>query len=210
MKLSVEELQSKWIDVCIEKGYTFDAFSLSNALPLIYDGDQHIVLSNQTLELQLLNPSHVQEVYVTEQELKRLWSERSLSLLSKSISQFNIADALLLIDDEEDMSLLEDPSQNPTESSLPRKVGRSSDIEEAEVYITESVILSLSSRLSIDVLLKELRRLWEEREGVKWGLPSEGFDIHSALLLADTEDEDDSTEYVSAAMLHALSEVKNE
>ena len=140
MKLSVEELQSKWIDVCIEKGYTFDAFSLPNALPLIYDADQHIVLSNQTLELQLLNPSNVHEIYVTEQELKRLWSERSLHLLSKSISEFNIADALLLIDDEEDVSLLEDVSQKPT-APLSRKGERKSDIDDAEIYITESVIL---------------------------------------------------------------------
>ena len=42
---------------------------------------------------------------------------------------------------------------------------------------------------------------------MKWGLPSEGFDIHSALLLADTEDEEDLTEYVTAGMVPALPEV---
>ena len=204
MKLSVEELQSKWIDVCIEKGYAFDAFSLPNALPLIYGGDQHVVLSNQTLELQILNPTHVQEIYVTEQELRRLWSERSLHLLSKSISQFNIADALLLIDDEEDLSLLEDVSQKPSESLTKKSVR---DIDDAEVYITESVIISLFSFICFIWLIKELRRLWEERQDVKWGMPSENFDIHSALLLADTEDEEDATEYVRAAMLPALPEV---
>ena len=140
MTMSVEELQSKWIDVCIEKGLTLDAFSLSNALPLIFHGDQHIVLSNQTLELQSLNPSHVNEVYITEQELRRLWTERSLGLLGKPISKFDISEALLLVEDDEDKSLLEESSSS---THLEMKEMQSVvDVETAEIFITETVLIS--------------------------------------------------------------------
>lgn len=56
--------------------------------------------------------------------------------------------------------------------------------------------------------IQELQRLWDERQDVRWGLPSKTFDLQSALLLADMEDEDDELEYVKAATLYALPEVR--
>ena len=56
--------------------------------------------------------------------------------------------------------------------------------------------------------MKELRRLWDRRAEVPWGLPAKEFDERLALLLIqdddDDEEEEGNIEYVTAAYQNHL------
>jgi hypothetical protein len=55
-----------------------------------------------------------------------------------------------------------------------------------------------------------LKRLWEERAKVPWGMPNKEYNIQDALmLLNDDEDDDDDTEYVSALFSDPEEDEKN-
>jgi hypothetical protein len=145
VKMSVEELQSKWIDLCIEtsRPYDMSSFSIGAALPLIYSEDVHVELVNKTLDAinSLTSTNGQDDIYITQQELIRLWNEASLLPMGKQIGSFTIQEALLLLDLEEDMAILSgsdmmDVGEGSKSSQLEMK--RASDAE-PELYITAAV-----------------------------------------------------------------------
>ena len=119
----------------------------------------------------------VEEIYVAEKELKRLWLQASDTAMGKSMDKYNTEEALLLIADAEvDIMLDEDDDdEHMPPASMDKNKG---DIEESEIYVSST----------------ELERIWNERSKIKFGMPgAEYSDLH-ALLLLDSEDADDVAE----------------
>jgi hypothetical protein len=135
MIMSVEELQSKWIDVCIERSSTpqeMNAFTIMKALPLILQEDMHVVLVNKTLEA--INQQSVEDIYVTEQELQRIWVETSSLPFGKPIHLYNTKDALLLLV-EDDLSAMDDDAVENVSMSTTQSDDKEVDI----IYVTDTV-----------------------------------------------------------------------
>lgn len=182
--VSVDDLQARWIDVCIERGEAFDMrlFSLARCLPLAFRRDAHVVVVNKTAELKGARQQQQmqsEELFVTEQELRRLWSA------ARDGDAFDVREALLLLLDEEDRDFLDFRSAlDERAPSLRPVLGAGQALD--TVVVSEA----------------ELRRVWAERAQVRWGMPGDAFDARSALLLLDEEDDDElDEEFVSAAAL---------
>lgn len=122
-----------------------NAFSLFAALPLIYREDVQVALSNTTLQIQSQSSD---EIYITEQELKRIWSEKSQLPFGKAITKFDLKEALLLVEDEEDVQFFQADDGNVLETSIvPVRSSQVSlatdvDLDDAEIYVVEEVLTS--------------------------------------------------------------------
>ena len=113
--------------------------------------------------------------YITEQELRRIWSEASDTAMGKPLSSFSVEEALLLLPDKEaDDLMFHDEGQ-----SLAADAAALLENEGTELYVTD----------------QELEAVWNSRGEVQWGMPDgkekAGFDPKLALLLLDAEDEDE-------------------
>ena len=123
--MSMEELQAKWIDICIEQSrpQDMDAFSLLNVLPLVVKEHEFIVLVNKSAEaIEKTTAADASSIiFITDQELQRLWEKASLGPMGKSLDSFDSKHALLLINDEEDDILIGETSSE-TVLSLPSQL----------------------------------------------------------------------------------------
>ena len=183
VSMASEDLQEKWIDICVEqiRPQDMDLFSLHAILPLILRDDTVIELRNKTQEAITED-----EIYITEQELQRLWIKNSDKPMGKPLTQFSVEEALLLLPDAEADELMAPnleftqyvATDSPSVSSI-SLLKEDGDIindgEVAEYVITEN----------------ELQRIWDIRAEVSWGLPSKEFDEKLALLQLDDDDDED-------------------
>jgi len=213
--LTVEELKSKWIDICIEQNTpeAIDTFSIAAVLPLVVRENEMVQLVNKTaeaVESSLLTDDSAIE-YVTEQELERIWRESSLLPMGKGVNTYDCKSALLLLRDDEDESLIGEMVRttisgkdgsgkkmentkaaalsnsisqgSTTMSSRDNLLRQTSSISLASGSSSSSIILgedSLSAEkeeidieggIEFVVTDTELRRLWDERAKVPFGLP---------------------------------------
>ena len=185
VSITVEELQAKWIDICIEQSRPkdMDMFCLRSVLPLLLREDTIVHFINKTAEEADSN-----QIYVTEQELKRLWTEASTSALGKAVDKFSVEEALLLLTDDDDDALLDSAPEEDQDDGL---VISSSSEEDGSLLIED--------KREYYVTRQELERLWGERAAVPWGLPAREFDEKlSLLLLIDDDEGDDDGEYSSS------------
>eukprot|EP01041_Mallomonas_annulata_P006161 gene6161-12476_t len=180
--VSVEELAAKWIDKTGSHDKDINSFSLEDALPFLIQEDCHVGLANRTVDN--MNELSEDEIYITEQELQRLWLEASVLPFGKPMKDFDLEESLLLLPDEDYDIIMGGSNQADILKEIQKYDINSS--EEPEIFVTED----------------ELERLWNERAEIQWGMPSPQFDAKMALLFLDDEDdEEDDTEYISA--LHA-------
>ena len=124
-----------------------------------------------------------EEIYITEQELKRLWLENADKPLGKPFDSFKVEDALLLVDDEEDEILL----------SGGVNVKQPEENDDPEIFVLRS----------------ELERIWAERALISWGMPGKNFSEQDALLLLDnSEDEldEEQTEFQNTRQITLASD----
>jgi hypothetical protein len=120
-------------------------------------------------------------VYVTDQELRRVWARSSEGAMGRSIDKFNTLEALLLLDGRRDTALFGAGStaeSGSITSPSPDKALIQEDKENSE----DPDVLFIRSA--------DLQKTWEMRAEVQWGLPNADYDEHLALLLLD-EDEDE-------------------
>jgi hypothetical protein len=106
MKVSYDELQAKWIEICMDqsKEADMDSFSFSKIIHLIKKENTLVEITNDVINpLDNLN----NEIYITEQELQNAWLESSKTAMGKLIDKFNIKESLLLLDDEEYTDLMD-------------------------------------------------------------------------------------------------------
>lgn len=181
VKITVEELQAKWIDICIEQSRPkdMDHFCLKSVLPMLLRDDSLVMFTNKTAET-----AYSGELYVTEQELKRLWAEASLQAMGKGIDKFTIEEALLLLTDDEDDMLLD--------------IDNSVQLDHIELTEDSAEGVSVvEDKTEYFVSTQELQRIWSQRSSIPWGMPAQSFDEKLALLLLD-EDDDDTAVYTSA------------
>lgn len=103
----LESIKENWLNYCIDQSKPDDinTFNIKTILPLIMREDSYIQLVNDT------NDQNIQTLYVTEIELKRIWNKNTNYIWNKN-NNFNAKDALLLIDDEEDVLLMGDDRTN--------------------------------------------------------------------------------------------------
>jgi len=103
LQVDVNVLKEEWVQHCADQNQSEKAneFSIAAALPLLNltNANQTVQLFNATLEAENEQKS---VTYISEEELKRLWIRNSHKTTGKPLSQFNIAEALLLLQDEED------------------------------------------------------------------------------------------------------------
>ena len=212
--LTVEELKSKWIDICIEQNTpeAIDTFSIAAVLPLVVRENEMVQLVNKSaeaVEISLLNDDNAIE-YVTEQELERIWRESSLLPMGKGVDTYDCKSALLLLHDDEDESLIGDMVRTTSSgtdgsgmkmentkaaalsssisqgmsmmtlrdnllrqtSSLSLASGSSSSIVLGEDSLSaEKEEIDIEGGIEFVVTVTELRRLWDERAKVPFGLP---------------------------------------
>ena len=123
--MTMEELQAKWIDICIEQSrpQDMDSFSLLNVLPLVVREHEFVVLVNKSAEaIEKTTATDASSiVFITEQELQRLWQKGSLGPMGKPLDAFDCKNALLLINDEED-DILVGVESGETVLSLPSQL----------------------------------------------------------------------------------------
>lgn len=195
--ISEEELQEKWIDICIEESRPGDMskVTLSRILPSIMRDDVIIKLENREENvLQYIDDSDI--IYVTEQELLEIWESASTEPMGKSVEEFDVEQALLLLPDED----YEDLIVNSGKSSSSKSEGfqglqfitseRSSSLPLA--YLPGEVADTIEDEDDHEwvITLQELERLWGERSFLPWA-PAKEFDTKAALLLLDNYDDED-------------------
>ena len=226
--LTVEELKSKWIDICIEQSRPedMDSFSIASVLPLVVRENELVELVNRTaeaIESSLLHDDSAIE-YITEQELARLWKESSLLPMGKSANAFDCKSALLLLRDEEDASLMGEDSVAVADQERAKVTISDSELALRDSMAKQAQVLRQAEQAALDsiemrrqgagvdaadagevdegvefvITVDELKRLWDERAKVRFGMAGPEFSEKAALLLIDDDDEDDDTEYVSA------------
>ena len=128
VQVDVDMLMEKWVEHCVDQNTPekVHEFSISAALPLL-NTTQPVQLVNSTLEAQ---NEHRSVVYISEEELRRLWIRNAHKTTGKPQSQFSIAEALLLLHDEEDAGIIgEEESEEEAEA----------EAEVEEVIVTEKV-----------------------------------------------------------------------
>lgn len=183
--VTVEELQPKWIDICIEqkRPNDVDLFCLRSVLPLLLREDSIVLFTNKTAET-----ADSGEIYVTELELRRLWAEKSQQAMGKGMDKFDLEEALLLLTDEEDDMLMGSDEDDDVDGDAARggaAAGRAREEEEGGVEVLDEQVDEYF------ISTQELQRLWDQRAAVKWGLPEREFDEKLALLLIDDDEDDD-------------------
>ena len=124
--MTMEELQAKWIDICIEQSrpQDMDAFSLLNVLPLVAREHEFVVLVNKSAEaIEKTTAADASSIiFITDQELMRLWQKASLGPMGKPLDAFDSKHALLLINDEEDDSLIGEEYSSENVLALPSQL----------------------------------------------------------------------------------------
>jgi hypothetical protein len=183
--MDTSALMNMWIDICVENSRPEDMnnFSLRTVLPKLLREDTVLELYNgEEDEESDINDNSNQVNYITEQELRRIWSQASNSAMGKPLSAFSVEEALLLLPDAEADELMFQDGTLESEggSSAAADAAALLESEEgAELYVTD----------------QELQAVWANRGEVRWGMPNGGgngdFDAKLALLLLDAEDDDD-------------------
>jgi len=137
--LTVEDLNSRWIDICIDESRPDDlkAFSLTKIIPLILKDCRNFQIIDSVS--QYSNSLADSEIFVTEKELQNIWIRRSNEPMGKILDAFNIKDALLEIVDEEDIELME---HRPSDTHI----SRFDDGDEPELIITLQVPILRNNR----------------------------------------------------------------
>jgi hypothetical protein len=143
--MTMEELQAKWIDICIEQSrpQDMDAFSLLNVLPLVVKEHQYVVLVNNSADaIEKTTATDASSIiYITDQELQRIWQKASLGPMGKPADTFDSKNALLLINDEEDEILMGVEEKEVNESLRPLAHQLKSEIDsfDASSFIAEEI-----------------------------------------------------------------------
>lgn len=140
--MTMEELQAKWIDICIEQSrpQDMDAFSLLNVLPLIIREHEYVVLVNNSADaIEKRTATDASSIiYITDQELNRMWVKASLGPMGKPLDAYDAKHALLLLNDEED-ELLMGPFESDNDASLlPLAQSLKSDINSFDIAAFEA------------------------------------------------------------------------
>lgn len=104
--LDINELNEKWIDICIDESRPNDlnSFSLSKVLPYVMKEYHTLQLVNSSID-PLVSENRT-EIFITEKELENIWLMNANLPMGKSIEKFNIKDSLLLLEDEEDREIM--------------------------------------------------------------------------------------------------------
>lgn len=153
--------------------------------------------------------------YISEQELERMWKETKesgLDLFSEK-AVFDIEQALLLLPDETDTDFIQaadELGQNQIQSLYAKyrdEINHEQQQEEEEVVksnkpehiptTTQSPPTTLSTQPSLHDLEPivylpelELKRIWDERAEISFGLPCANYDMLSAFLLLEDDEKD--------------------
>lgn len=191
---TIDELNSKWIDICIDESRPNDlnSFTLVKIIPYLLQNHLKIQIVDENFEqFESIEDS---EVFITEAELRNLWQLKSMTALGKPIESFDVQTALLLVEDESDENNSEiDIHSTPSEASISLLSSSTS----TQVHSDE-----IDDGPELYITLQELKRIWDKRAEIPWGLPAQTFDELSALLLLDDDDDegDDDVEYVPAVL----------
>ena len=104
--VDINELNEKWIDICIDESRPNDLnkFSLSKVLPYVMKEYHTLQLVNSSINS--LVSDNKTDIFITEKELENIWLMNANLPMGKSIEKFSIKDSLLLLDDEEDLEIM--------------------------------------------------------------------------------------------------------
>jgi hypothetical protein len=210
--MTMEELQAKWIDMCIEQSrpQDMDAFSLLNMLPLVTKEHEFVVLVNRSAEaiekIKDATSDANSVIYVTEQELQRVWKEASLTGMGKPVDSFDAKFALLLLNDEEDNHLVGDDIKENTGLAVGDNLMKTAQSLLSEIEAFDTGSFEDEEGVEYIITTDELKRIWNDRAEISWGMAGKEFDEKLALLQVDDDDDDDETEYVSALYYDAEEE----
>lgn len=151
--INIEELKSKWIDICIENSNpdAFDKFSYSNILPIILKGDKLVAIEDKNSVMTANSNSNSNllssAITITEEELLLLWkSSSALSTEFFNTKNFTVENALLLINDVEALDLIGDDSATTSNSnsilaSITSSINDEIVEEDPELVITNQVLI---------------------------------------------------------------------
>ena len=144
-KLTINELKTTWENE--KKRRKRSTYHLRNSIHNYYTDKIPIELvrDNDSVDVSSDN-----EVYLTEPELRRLWQESSFKSFGKPITQFNLAESLLLLPDEDEEDVMGDDTMFDiaSESSKPLK---SLSLDDA-VVITDPYEYVITSEVSLCAL----------------------------------------------------------
>jgi len=212
IEMTMEELQAKWIDMCIEQSrpQDMDNFSLLNMLPLVIKEHEFVVLVNKSAEaiekIKDATSDANSVIYVTEQELQRVWKEASATGMGKPVDSFDAKYALLLLNDEEDNHLVGDDIEGNTGLAVGDNLMKIAESLSSEIKAFDAGSFEDEEGVEYIITTDELKRIWNDRAEIPWGMAGKEFDEKLALLQVDDDDADDETEYVSALYYNAEEE----
>jgi hypothetical protein len=227
VRVSLQKLQEQWLNYCIEHNRPNDAgsFDIGIASRLACREDAFVVIEDECARgnghgerngegERVENDAHgttasSSETYLTEQQLRQLWSEQSAEPLGKPAAAFSVREALLLLPDSDDALLLgpggvgsvSDTDTMLAWSNLSKNVNSGSSMDSMAIHDTTNQSADESEDTgkpeTLYITAEELERVWATRQGGKWGMPAATFDERLALLLLD-EDDDEGVMSVTA------------
>lgn len=225
-QVDVSEFNSRWMDYCIDQNRPEDwnRFTLREVMSLIHDeitekqkaGGENAFffynLGNKSLELH--NSLDSGDIFITAQELEKLWRDSSTSPFRGQEAEFSAEAALLLIDDEDDELLMGDTAADVDAAESSAAMESYAEMEQVPVEDLVMVLRGASADdaiksglTQVDVPVydetdveyviteQELMRLWQERSVIEWGCPSAEFDPRASLLLTDDDDQAEEDYY---------------
>ena len=162
-------LNEKWIDICVEQSrpQDMDKYALRTILPLLMREDSVLELHNDRQD-----GSNDEEIFITEQELKKVWAQASHTAMGKPESSFCVEEALLLLPDEEVDDVM---FEGINDDSVAAEAAALLKKEDTELYVTE----------------QELESVWSNRGEISWGMPAKEFSSEMALLLLDSDEDEE-------------------
>lgn len=176
-------------------------FSYSKIAPYLLSSTKIKVVVDR--EVERYEPEKSETIYITEQELLRIWGDHSSHALGKKEASYSAAEALLLLDEENeqdlmvDVSTLYDSDHDSSNSNNESDDGTIlDDVDNIDISQLKTDLEDFpSEELEYSITQTELHGTWSDREEVKWGMPGGSYSDELALLLLDEDDDDDSSIY---------------
>jgi hypothetical protein len=131
-EMSMDDVKSK-IGKSKTKGIT-SSQHMEAILDIAMEQKTHILLTDST-------PASTEpDIYVTESELRKLWSSKSEKNMGQRVGSFELLDALLLLEDDDDAFMAEESEEDDETSTTAVREGDEKGNNEPEIFVTRAVL----------------------------------------------------------------------